>query len=90
MSSDSTARDESFRQDALLAVGVDARHLFEDHKPFRRERTTAGLARALGIRSALATLVSWKTGGRLFVASARHRDLAAWKAGGVCPLTGET
>jgi len=44
VSSDSDRQSTNLQRDALLAVGVDARHLFEDHASGAKD-DRAGLAR---------------------------------------------
>jgi hypothetical protein len=46
VSSDSDRQSTDLQRDALLAAGVDARHLFEDHASGAKD-DRAGLARAL-------------------------------------------
>ena len=48
VSSDSDRQSTDLQRDALLAAGVDARHLFEDHASGTKDDRT-GLARALAI-----------------------------------------
>lgn len=46
MSSDSDRQSTNLQRDALVAAGVDARHLFEDHASGAKD-ARVGLARAL-------------------------------------------
>ncbi|ASJ88905.1 DNA-invertase (plasmid) [Pseudomonas aeruginosa] len=90
VSSDSDRQSTNLQRDALLAVGVDARHLFEDHASGAKD-DRAGPGAGARIRS------PWRRVGRVearparpfVVALARHRDLAQEKAGGVPLADGE-
>lgn len=57
--SDSDRQSTDLQRDALLAAGVDARHLFEDHASGSKD-DRAGLARALKFIQAGDVLVVWK------------------------------
>ena len=59
VSSDSDRQSTDLQRDALLAAGVDARHLFEDHASGSKD-DRAGLARALKFIQAGDVLVVWK------------------------------
>lgn len=59
VSSDSDRQSTDLQRDALLAVGVDARHLFEDHASGAKD-DRAGLARALEFVRPGDVLVVWK------------------------------
>ncbi|MGF6312098.1 DNA invertase Pin-like site-specific DNA recombinase [Bradyrhizobium sp. i1.8.4] len=59
MSSDSERRSTDLQRDALLAAGVDPRHLFEDHASGAKDDRT-GLARALEFVRPGDVLVVWK------------------------------
>ena len=59
VSSDSDRQSTNLQRDALLAVGVDARHLFEDHASGAKD-DRAGLARALEFVRPGDVLVVWK------------------------------
>ena len=59
VSSDSDRQSTDLQRDALLAAGVDARHLFEDHASGSKD-DRAGLARALKFIQAGYVLVVWK------------------------------
>lgn len=59
VSSDSDRQTTNLQRDALLAVGVDTRHLFEDHASGAVDDRT-GLAKALEFVKAGDVLVVWK------------------------------
>jgi len=59
VSSDSDRQSTDLQRDALLAAGVDARHLFEDHASGAKD-DRAGLARALEFVRPGDVLVVWK------------------------------
>ena len=59
VSSDSDRQTTNLQRDALLAVGVDTRHLFEDHASGAGDDRT-GLAKALEFVKAGDVLVVWK------------------------------
>ncbi len=59
VSSDSDRQSTDLQRDALLAAGVDARHLFEDHASGAKDDRT-GLARALEFVQPGDVLVVWK------------------------------
>jgi len=59
ISSDSDRQSTDLQRDALLAVGIDARHLFEDHASGAKGDRT-GLARALAFVRPGDVLVVWK------------------------------
>ena len=59
VSSDSDRQSTNLQRDALLAVGVDGRHLFEDHASGAKD-DRAGLARALEFVRPGDVLVVWK------------------------------
>ena len=59
VSSDSDQQSTDLQRDALLAGGVDPRHLFEDHASGAKD-DRAGLARALEFVRAGDVLVVWK------------------------------
>ena len=59
VSSDSDRQTTNLQRDALLAVGVDTRHLFEDHASGAVDDRT-GLANALEFVKAGDVLVVWK------------------------------
>ena len=62
VSSDSDRQSTDLQRDALLAAGVDARHLFEDHASGAKD-DRAGLARALEFVRPGDVLVVWKLTG---------------------------
>lgn len=59
VSSDSDRQSTDLQRDALLAVGVDPRHLFEDHASGAKD-DRAGLARAVEFVHSGDVLVVWK------------------------------
>ena len=59
VSSDSDRQNTDLQRDALLAAGVDARHLFEDHASGARD-DRLGLAKALEFVRPGDVLVVWK------------------------------
>src|SRR3546814_5407833 len=59
VSSDSDLQSTDLQRDALLAAGVDPRHLFEDRASGAKD-DRAGLARALEFVRAGDVLVVWK------------------------------
>ena len=59
VSSDCDRQSTDLQRDALLAAGVDARHLFEDHASGAKD-DRVGLARALEFVQAGDVLVVWK------------------------------
>ena len=59
VSSDSDRQSTDLQRDALLAAGVDARHLFEDRASGAKD-DRAGLARALEFVRSGDVLVVWK------------------------------
>jgi DNA invertase Pin-like site-specific DNA recombinase len=59
VSSDSDRQSTDLQRDALLAAGVDARHLFEDHASGGKDDRT-GLAQALEFVRPGDVLVVWK------------------------------
>jgi len=59
VSSDSDRQTTALQRDALVAVGVDPRHLFEDHASGAKD-DRPGLAEALGYACAGDVLVVWK------------------------------
>ena len=59
VSSDSDRQSTDLQRDALLAVGVDVRHLFEDHASGAKGDRT-GLAQALEFVRPGDVLVVWK------------------------------
>jgi len=59
VSSDSDRQSTDLQRDALLAAGVDARHLFEDHASGAKD-DRAGLAKALAFAQPGDVLVVWK------------------------------
>lgn len=59
VSSDSDRQNTSLQRDALLAAGVDARHLFEDHASGAKD-DRSGLAQALAFARPGDVLVVWK------------------------------
>ena len=59
VSSDSDRQSTDLQRDALLATGVDARHLFEDHASGAKD-DRAGLAKALAFVQPGDVLVVWK------------------------------
>jgi DNA invertase Pin-like site-specific DNA recombinase len=59
VSSDSDRQSTDLQRDALLAAGVDARHLFEDHASGANDERT-GLAKALEFVCSGDVLVVWK------------------------------
>jgi DNA invertase Pin-like site-specific DNA recombinase len=59
VSSDSDRQSTDLQRDALLAAGIDARHLFEDHASGAKGDRT-GLARALEFVRPGDVLVVWK------------------------------
>jgi DNA invertase Pin-like site-specific DNA recombinase len=59
VSSDSDRQSTDLQRDALLAAGVDARHLFEDHASGAKD-DRAGLAKALAFVQPGDVLVVWK------------------------------
>ncbi len=59
VSSDSDRQNTDLQRDALLAAGVDARHLFEDHASGVRD-DRPGLSKALGFVRPGDMLVVWK------------------------------
>ncbi len=59
VSSDSDRQSTDLQRDALLAAGVDPRHLFEDHASGAKD-DRAGLARSLEFVRAGDVLVVWK------------------------------
>ena len=59
VSSDSDRQRTNLQRDALLAAGVDARHLFEDHASGATD-DRAGLAQALAFVQPGDVLVVWK------------------------------
>ncbi|MDA3919858.1 MAG: recombinase family protein [Salinisphaera sp.] len=59
VSSDSDRQTTALQRDALIAVGVDPRHLFEDHASGAKD-DRPGLAEALGYACAGDVLVVWK------------------------------
>ena len=59
VSSDSDRQSTDLQRDALLAAGVDARHLFEDHV-FGAKDDRMGLAQALEFVRPSDVLVVWK------------------------------
>jgi DNA invertase Pin-like site-specific DNA recombinase len=59
VSSDSDRQTTNLQRDALLAAGVDARHLFEDHA-FGTNDDRPGLAKALAFVQSGDVLVVWK------------------------------
>ena len=59
VSSDSDRQSTDLQRDALLAAGVDPRHLFEDHASGAKDDRT-GLARALEFVRSGDVLVVWK------------------------------
>lgn len=59
VSSDSDRQSTDLQRDALLAAGVDARHLFEDHASGAKDDRT-GLAQALEFVRPGDVLVVWK------------------------------
>ena len=59
VSSDSDRQTTNLQRDALLAVGVDTRHLFQDHASGAVDDRT-GLAKALEFVKAGDVLVVWK------------------------------
>lgn len=59
VSSDSDRQSTDLQRDALLAAGVDARHLFEDHASGAKD-DRAGLARALEFVRPGDVLIVWK------------------------------
>lgn len=68
VSSDSDRQSTDLQRDALLAAGVDARHLFEDHASGTKDDRT-GLARALEFVGL--AMCSWS--GSLIALAARFR-----------------
>lgn len=61
VSSDSDRQSTDLQRDALLAAGVDPRHLFEDHASGAKDDRT-GLARVLEFVQSGDVLVVWKLG----------------------------
>ena len=61
VSSDSDRQSTNLQRDALLAAGVDERHLFEDHAPGAKD-DRRGLISALAFVRAGDVLVVWKLG----------------------------
>jgi DNA invertase Pin-like site-specific DNA recombinase len=59
VSSDSDRQNTDLQRDALLAVGVDARHLYEDHASGAKD-DRAGLTEALAFVRPGDVLVVWK------------------------------
>lgn len=59
VSSDSDRQSTDLQRDALLAAGVDARHLFEDHASGAKD-DRAGLTKALAFVQPGDLLVVWK------------------------------
>lgn len=59
VSSDSDRQSTNLQRDALVAAGVDARHLFEDHASGAKD-ARVGLARALEFVRPRDVLVVWK------------------------------
>lgn len=59
VSSDSDRQSTDLQRDALLAIGVDARHLFEDHASGAKD-DRLGLAKALAFVQPGDVLVVWK------------------------------
>src|SRR5471032_1395318 len=59
VSSDSDRQNTDLQRDALLAAGVDARHLYEDHASGAKDDRT-GLAQALEFVHPGDVLVVWK------------------------------
>ena len=59
VSSDSDRQITDLQRDALLAAGIDARHLFEDHA-FGTKNDRTGLAQALQFVRPGDVLVVWK------------------------------
>ena len=59
VSSDSDRQTTNLQRDALLAAGVDARHLFEDHSSGTKD-DRSGLAKALEFVCPGDVLVVWK------------------------------
>lgn len=59
VSSDSDRQNTDLQRDALLAAGVDARHLFEDHASGSKD-DRPGLVKALGFVRPGDVLVVWK------------------------------
>lgn len=59
VSSDSDRQSTNLQRDALLAIGVDPRHLFEDHASGAKDDRT-GLARALEFVCPGDVLIVWK------------------------------
>ena len=59
VSSESDRQSTDLQRDALLAVGVDARHLFEDHASGAKD-DRPGLAKALAFVRPADVLVVWK------------------------------
>lgn len=59
VSSDSDRQATYLQRDALLAAGVDARHLFEDHA-YGTKDDRSGLAQALAFVRPGNVLVVWK------------------------------
>src|SRR5208283_1995019 len=59
VSSDSDRQNTNLQRDALIAVGVDSRHLFEDHASGAKD-DRPGLTAALGFVQPGDVLVVWK------------------------------
>jgi DNA invertase Pin-like site-specific DNA recombinase len=59
VSTDGDRQVMDLQRDALLAAGVDERHLFEDHASGSRD-DRAGLAKALAFLKPSDCLVVWK------------------------------
>lgn len=59
VSSDSDRQSTDLQRDALLAAGVDARHLFEDHASGAKD-DRAGLVKALAFVQPGDVLIVWK------------------------------
>lgn len=59
VSSASDRQSTDLQRDALLAVGIDARHLFEDHASGAKD-DRPGLAKALSFVCPGGVLVAWK------------------------------
>jgi DNA invertase Pin-like site-specific DNA recombinase len=59
VSSESDRQNTNLQRDALLAVGVDSRHLFEDHASGAKD-DRQGLAKALAFLQPGDVLVVWK------------------------------
>ncbi|WP_433995546.1 recombinase family protein [Bradyrhizobium genosp. SA-3] len=70
VSPDSDRQNTDLQRDALLAAGVDPRHLFEDHASGAKDDRT-GLARALEFVRPGDMLVVWKLDRVLMMGSLR-------------------